>query len=380
MSERAATGLLALALVFGSAGAIAQGQSSWRWSGDYKNLLLGSKTLADERYTLDVNRLRLELKGSIGKALTVDLQYDNEVLLGDYLRTSQFQLQKDLPSPQYWSAQSNYVDRADLYGSHRLYRGSLNLSIGNTDLRVGRQRITWGTGRFWSPLDLLNPIDPITLDRAERLGVDALLVEHKLGALSRVAAVYAPDHVGRNSTRALLWHDNAGGFDYSVVAGRFRGDDVLGVDLAGQVGQAVVRGEWTRVRPLAGAGFNRSMLGIDYAFANTLTLSAEFYQDGSGATAREAYDLIALASGRRQTLARRYFGLHARYEFSPLVKWNSELVINLVDYSRYFAPAITWSLRDDLDWSFGLQSFSGSAGSEFSRYRNAAYTQLRWHF
>ena len=42
------------------------------------------------------------------------------------------------------------------------------------------------------PLDLLNPFSPLALEREERLGVDAVLVEHKFGPVSRLAAVYAP--------------------------------------------------------------------------------------------------------------------------------------------------------------------------------------------
>jgi len=37
-------------------------------------------------------------------------------------------------------------------------------------------------------------------------------------------------------------------------------------------------------------------------------------------------------------------------------------------------------MRPDLDWSLGVQAFSGSAGSEFDRFRNTAYAQLQWFF
>ena len=53
---------------------------------------------------------------------------------------------------------------------------------------------------------------------------------------SRAAAVYALGHVPGRGSRALQWHDNARGVDFSVTAGRFRGDEVIGLDLAGQIG------------------------------------------------------------------------------------------------------------------------------------------------
>ena len=95
-------------------------------------------------------------------------------------------------TPQYWRADANYVERGDVYGRHRLYRAAVTLTRGDVDLKLGRQRIAWGTGRFWSPLDILNPVSPLALEREERVGVDAALLEAKLGPLSRASLVYAP--------------------------------------------------------------------------------------------------------------------------------------------------------------------------------------------
>lgn len=369
-----------VALAYGVAPARAQTEPDLRLSGYYKTLLLGSETWAGGRYTLDLNRLRLELKGQLARTVRVDIQYDNEVLLGSYLLTTQFQQQKDQPPPQYWSADANYVDRAALYGVHRLYRAQLQVSLGNTDMRVGRQRIAWGTGRFWSPLDLLNPFSPVALEREERLGVDAVLVEHRFGPVARLAAVYAPSHVHGADSRALQWHDNARGVDFSFTVGRFRGDDVIGVDLAGQIAQAGVRAELARVRPLEGKAFVRSLVAIDYAFANTLTLSAELYRDGGGAASTAAYDFAALVSGARQTLAKRYLGLHAAYEITPLLKLGTDFVLNLDDHSRFVAPSLTYSIRTNLDGSLVVRSFSGPAGSELARPPDAVYLSLQWFF
>ena|SRR3990167_586199 len=113
---------------------------------------------------------------------------------------------------------------------------------------------------------------------------------------------------------------------------------------------------------------------------DTLTLSAELYRDGSGAGSTTAYDFLALASGARQTLARRYLGVHAGYEITPLLKLNTEFVVNLDDRSRFFAPGITYSIRTNLDGSFGLRRFSGATGSEYSRPPSAVYLSLQWFF
>ena len=82
----------------------------------------------------------------------------------------------------------------------------------------------------------------------------------------------------------------------------------------------------------------------------------------------------------RQTLAQRYIGVHAGYEITPLLKLISEIVVNLNDRSRFFAPRISCSIRPKLDASFGLQWFSGATGTEYARPPSATYAQLKWLF
>ena len=382
MHSRAALLLLSLCPVFGWAADEAEPTSALKLSGYYKNLLTASETVfpAGQRYTVDLNRLRLKIEGHPSDALSVDLQYDNEVLVGNYLDTAQFKLQKGLPEDTYWRARQTYADEHGYYGRHRLYRAALTWTSGSTDIRLGRQRIAWGTGRFFSPLDILNPFSPVALERGERVGVDAVLVERKLDALSRVSAVYAPQRDTTQSSAAAQWHSNYRGFDYSLVAGRFKQQNVLGADLAGQIGQAGVRAEMTRTRGAGGSTFTRVLIGVDYAFANTLTVTGELYRDGSGASDPARYDFASLFAGRIQNVGRRYAAAHASYEITPLVKAVFDAVSNLGDRSHYLSPSLTWSIRSSLDLTVGVQLFKGRTGSEYGALKNMAYTQLQWFF
>jgi hypothetical protein len=351
-------------------------------SGYYKNLLTDSRTVipAGDSYQLDLNRLRLELKGQLAQAVALDLEYDNEVLLGSYLDTQQFGLQKMLPSPHYWDLEHTYADSGSLYGRHELYRAFLTLTAGRTDMRIGRQRIGWGTGRFWSPLDILNPFSPIQIEREERIGVDAALIEYKVGALSRLGAVYAPQHDSRDSSGALIWHDNRFGMDYSIMAGRFGQERVVGADVATQLGNAGVHGELTQVRREDGTRYARALLGLDYAFVNTLTFGGELYYNGAGTSDRAAYDFASLFAGRIQNVGRRYAGAYASYELTPLLKWTNYFVANLSDQSTFFSPSLTYSLQSNLDLTLGVQWLQGRADTEYGRLNDTYYAQLQWFF
>jgi hypothetical protein len=379
MFERLAAAAL-LATVVGAA--LGEESSALKLSGYYKNLLIRSETVVpdSEPYTLDLNRLRLELKGKATEKIALDLQYDNEILLGSYLDTAQFALEKDRRPDQYWTAEGNYAEGGAYYGRHRLYRANATLTLGATDVRAGRQRIAWGTGRFWSPLDLLNPFSPIALEREERIGVDAFLVEHKLGALSRIGAVYAPAHERGLASAAGLWHHNVAGIDYSIVAGRFRRERVVGVDLASQIGAAGVRAELTHAQRGAAPDYARAVLGLDYAFANTLTLTGELYYNGAGARDPAVYDYASLFAGRIRNVARRYVGGYAGYEITPLVKSTNYVVVNLADHSWFFSPAVTWSVRANAELALGAQLFRGSVQSEYGRLSDVYFGRVQWFF
>jgi hypothetical protein len=355
-------------------------QPALRLSGSLTNLAVASRTFAGPRYTLDLSRVRLRAEGSIAAGLALDVQYDNEVLLGSYLRTAQFMQQKEAPVRPYWDAEANYHESRDAYGRHRLYRAWATLSVRNVDLRIGRQRIAWGTGRFWSPLDIVNPVEPLALEREERPGVDAVLVEAKLGPVSRLSAVYAPRRDGAAADRAAQWHGNVAGIDFSWMAGRLAGQAVLGMDVATQLGQAGLRAEATSQRLQGRASFRRLMLGLDYAFANTLTLSAEGFYNGAGVRDTASQDPAAPSAAPALGEATRYVGLYAGYEVTPLLKWTQHLVINADDGSRALDARLVWAARPDMELTLGVQGFAGRAGSEFARRPGTWLARLQWFF
>lgn len=369
--------LAALAWLALPAAAMAQDDGALAFSGYLKNQLLRSTTEIgpQRRFLLDVSRARLKLQGEVAPALAVDLQYDHEMLLGDYLHTPQFAQQKQADAGQFWRLEQSYADRRDIYARHRLYRASLLLRHGRTDVKIGRQRIAWGTGRFWSPLDVLNPIAATQLEREERLGVDAVLIEQQLGPLQRASLVYAPAHLRGQSSAAAQYHGNARGADYSLVLGKHGRDHLCGGDLATQLGDLGLRAEAVQVRSSPGGRYRRILLGTDYAFANTLTVSAELFHNG-----RRSPSTMAAPPGALRLAGRRYAGIFASYELTPLWKVAVYAARNLSDRSVYAAPSISWSIRANLEWSLGVQHFSGVASSEFGRLPDVSYTHLQWFF
>lgn len=350
--------------------------------GYYKNIFASSKTLPllppAEPYLLDLNRLRLQLRGSLNERISFDLQYDNEIMLGDYLETAQFSLLKRRQPDTYFDLSRIYVDNDTLYGGHSLYRAYVDFSLPEVSLRVGRQRIAWGTAMLWNPMDILNPFNPIQLERLERQGIDAALADWDYDALSRVSLVYARQQGGPSS--AVRWRSNLKGFDLSLMAGRFRGDAIGGFDFAGQLGEIGVRGEITRTRSGRDGRFTQAVVGADYTFSNTLSLNLELYYNGQGASDTPDYQFDRLLWGEIQSVGRRYLGGYLGYDITPLLRWDNFIIVNLGDDSFFLAPSLVYSLTDNLEGTAGVQAFSGDSGTEYGTFENLYHLQLQWFF
>jgi hypothetical protein len=330
-------------------------------------------------FGLDLNRLRLRLEWKPGASIDIDVQYDNEVLLGNYLSTAQYALTKSRVETSF-DLQREYVTRDELVARSDLYRATVTWSGKSTDVKVGRQRIALGIGLFWSPMDLLNPIDPTRLDRDYRAGADAVLVEQKLGALGRVSGMYVPSTNRLRSVAAGYVHGNVRGTDYSVVVGDFRGEYTLGASFSSSIGGLGFRGEAIATRPDSSTRYARVLLGADYAFVNSLNVTAEAYYNGQGPVDPERYDPNAVLSGRSVNLGRWYGALAASYELTPLIKGKAYGVWNAGDGSLVLWPRLEWSARADLDLVAGVQHFTGGARSEYGRLSSLAHAEVRWFF
>ena len=355
------------------------GPPPWKLSGSYLNLFSRSQTVIPPAhdFTFDLNRLRLRIQGEPVKRLSVDLQDDNEVLLGSYLGTTQYALFADrdrLPLDHDYVATDNVVAR------HRLYRATVSWSGPLLDVTIGRQRVPLGTGQFWSALDLLNPIDPTRLERDYRAGVDAVLIERKLGALSRLDAVYAPATARLRSVVAGYVHGNLRRWDYSLLVGTFRGGDAVGADFAGSIGGWGIRGEATITRPEAGPTYGRALLGVDYALPNTLTLTVELYFNGQGASDPSRYDFAAMIAGRALNVAQHYGATALSYQLTPLAKIAVYAVANVDDRSGVVWPRVEYSVATNLDVAAGIQGFLGGPQTEYGRLSNLLHGEVRWFF
>jgi hypothetical protein len=137
----------------------------FRFSGYYKSLFTVSRSLfTRDSYANDLNRLRLSFDGREGKWLKTHIDFDNESQFGNLIDLPDFELVRGRQDAAWLDLRHTYVDRRHVYWDTSLDRGYATLRHKRVALTLGRQRIGWGTARFWSPADVFNPLNPLQLE------------------------------------------------------------------------------------------------------------------------------------------------------------------------------------------------------------------------
>jgi len=334
----------------------------------------------------DLNRLRLEFDAQVSERVHVKAVVDNELLLGSLLGKPEFVLAKNREDNTLFDLDYIVKDDEDLYWEISLYRLYFSYSVDDTAIITGRQRIAWGTARLWNPTDLFNPISPLQIDRDARAGVDAINIEHYFNALSSVNLVYALGNDNRDRDLAIQATTNVAGYDLSALIGEFREDWVVGLDFAGNLGNSGFRGETTFTDPEIGEDFTRVVMSWDYSFPNTLYLLLEYLYNGGNLSIPDISGGMPVQSDIRTfargivTRNKNFLGWVAGYEVTPLFRVDSLLIYDIDDRSVFWGPAFKYNIFTNLDWSLGVQIFSGETGSEFGDLPGTFYSSLEWFF
>ena len=279
------------------------------------------------------------------------------------------------------------VDKPHAYWDTSIYRGYAAFRSRHSTLTIGRQRVAWGTARFWSPADIFNPLSPLQIEAEERQGVDAAQLELSLPKDYTWTLVYVPQASFSRSTTATrlatTWHN----YDVAGFVGRFARDWVAGGDFAGQWGGAGLRGEATYIWRADPAQRNalRLTFGSDYAFTPKFYLVGEyFYNQGqpSGFEPGQSFDPAALLRFSREvfTLNRHFLSVGSRYEVTPLLHLEAYTVVDVQGPSAFFMPIARYNLTANTELSAGGQLFAATQKGEFQPLHNLVFVEFLAHF
>ncbi len=378
------------------------GVFSVRLSGYIKTLALGINTSVPgtDDTAEDFSRTRLMLEGDIGSHVNWTVHYEHFGLINSAhgTATGLFAGQQSADTsrlsllPLDWTVQKS----GSLLWRHELDRLNVRLTFAAADIVIGRQAISWGVGRIWTPSDLFVAFSPVEIDREFKAGVDAISLKVPLGGFSQLEVVYAAfaEDFSKHDA-AVRIQRSVESFTLGLMGGKFFRDVVIGSFFDGEINGIGVRGEFTfthDTRPPWNERrtFIRGVSSVDYRFANGLYGLLEYYFNGFGEENPENYPRLFTSArvtrGEIFNFGRDYLGTTLQYEPHPLVTVSLAGLWNLLDQSSLIGPLLLVSLSNEADlragayFSFGTGLVGPHVQSEFGLYPQVYYLQLRRYF
>jgi hypothetical protein len=248
--------------------------------------------------------------------------------------------------------------------AHRLDRFWVGYTSEKAVVRFGRQALSWGNGLFFSPMDLVNPFDPTTIDTEYKTGDDMLYLQYlrDSGDDWQAAAVFRRDPLSgdvdsEQSTVALKYHSFAGEHEYDVLFADSYGETVVGVGGARSVGGAIWRGDVV-VTDSSTDTVVEVVTNLSYSWVwsdKNVSGAIEYYYNGVDSN---------------------YIAASLMIEMSPLWMMTPTLISNVDDQSALLQLVNQYSLSDNMTFLGSLNIPLGANAS----FDFAVFAQLAWYF
>lgn len=273
---------------------------------------------------------------------------------------------------------------------HDLDRLALKFALPFGDLTIGRQVLSWGTGRFFNPTDVLSPFPPTAIDKEVRRGFDAVRLAVALGDTTQLDLLYLPQPLAEDMGGVARFQTNLAGFDGSLSVGKYVRDLVFGADFVGDVGPVGVHGEGAYTLEVLSTGvgdhFFRGVLGADFKPHELVIVTAEYSYNGYGTTDPSKYAAILTS---RRALRGEVFGagkhvgaLAISYRANDLVSTSVSVLCNVTDPSALAFASAEWSvlqwvlLRGGVYVPIGKPPSLGALRSEYGSSSYGLFLQL----
>lgn len=328
----------------------------------------------------DLARLRLRPTLHLGDNTKIGLEYEIDGLY--YSQNTTFGLSSTTPMRQAISLHWEPVSENHLTLSHYIDRLYLDQDFSFGTFVIGRQRISWGTGRVWNPTDIFNPINPANFGKIEKDGADAASMKFYLGQLTDLQLVYNAEYHFKYSDYAARFHTNILNYDFSLMSGFADKRLVNGGDFAGDIGGAGIRGEaLVSTDVINHTGYYiKWILGADMQFTEKLYGLLEYYHNGQGTLDKLNYDFTGLYEGTILNLAKDYLAVSGTYQLTPLVTVMLTSNSNFNDGSGFVSGTITYSASDNTSIALGTLFTYGGTLTEYWYYPRAYYLKVDTYF
>ena len=369
--------------------------------------LLGSSALDIE------SDLRLNFEASKGR-WSFDAAYQLFAGYGDRINPAGLLpggLGNRLPNDdhRFFNLTATIDDEGKFVALHRLDRLSVGYANDKAVVRLGRQALSWGNGLIFSPMDIVNPFDPTTVDTEYKAGDDMLYAQYLRDngddiQFSYVARrdIVSGDLESDQSTTAVKYHGIAGDAEYDLLVARNYGETTLAVGGNRSIGGAIWRGDLV-VTDAASGSKVQLVTNLSYSWiwgGKNVSGVVEYYfdeygqKDGrydSSSLAQNPELLQRLVRGQSFTIGRHYVAGGLMIEMTPLWILAPNLFANVEDGSALLQIVTRNNLSEEMEFIGALNIPIGPDGSEYGGIAldtpgvflstdASLFAQLAWYF
>ena len=267
-------------------------------------------------------------------------------------------------------------------------RASVAYTSENLVLKAGRQAITWGSGLFFHPSDIVAPFSPDAIDTSYKPGVDMLYTQYLFdnGADIQAIAVPRAETLGGSvaldqSTLAVRGSTTLGNLDGALFYARDRGDNVAGLNLSGPLGGASWNAEYVHWRLADGTTHPSWLFNItNFGTLGDWNISyfAEYFHNGFGVDASVPLDALPANLTKRMSTGQVFLGGQdflapgGRFQVTADLSISPSAIISLNDGSKLAMIAVNYALGDNTDLAFDYSNPLGADGTEFGGRESSA--------
>lgn len=373
-----------------------------------------SKTLREKDLVANLGRIRLSPELNLSDIFIVHVDYDNEIIHGNYLESGEFDLFWRMPCDDYndlFDLSKDVRYNEDYLYRTKIHRAYAKLALGDFTLTAGRQQVRFGSGRLWNPLDIMNPISPTSLEgSAEQKGTDAIRAEYFFNEFTVLSAVVDQKRVNdsdrisdldsRNTSGLGRFRTAIGKVEIAALGGRVLKRDVAGADVSVIVLDGTLRGSAIRSQAEDADPFVQASAGFEYNFGFGLYFLLEYFYNESGLNfnpeLKAAY-LSSMVYGINEqnyymlsnqfvTFNRHYAALALGQDITPLLRAEIFTVCDFQGRAVLVNPTLKYNAFQDVDFSLGAMKtwVRGDAKyeSDFAYLKKypLVYATFTWYF
>jgi hypothetical protein len=327
---------------------------------------------------------RLNFRCSHKSGLSAALEIRNRIFWGESVEMNPFMAASMDIDPGLVDMSWVVFETPAALGHSQIDRAWIEWSSERWEIRAGRQRINWGINLLWNSNDLFNVYSILDFDYEERPGGDALRIQHHFKNYTSLDAAISHGADSKSTVAAAMYRFNKFGYDLQVLGGLWHEDIAAGLGLAGNVGNAGLKGEGTYFTPLdrdSSKSAISASLSLDYVFNGGLFGTLGFLYSSDGPTDNLLItDLYTHEPSPRSLMPSAYNGaLSLSYPFSPILNAGITGLWSPASNMIIAIPTLSVSLSNDWEFAIFGQSFWIET-DDLSNISNAIYFRLKWSF